>query len=203
MLWGLLILAFLCPEPSIYEAYAERDTSALRARLAVAPTLADSLLIRYRLYPLTQDDALIADLPDALLAGTADEYAWLSALWGYRVQRTGPVAMMRYGARSQTLLEAGRRLAPNNPWVLLVDAQSLLYRPRLVGGDPRAAGGRLASLHAVISHSPLCELPLEEVQLWQWRVAHRLGESSADSVRQVLLAGNPSALVREMLHAAW
>lgn len=174
--------------------YSRRDVPALRRLCADATGEAD-LLCRYRLYPLTQDAALVAGLPETAPAPTARAHALLSGLWGYRAARASALQLPRLGLRSLDLLRAARRLDAADPYVLLVEGQSLLFRPAIAGGDVRAALGRFRALrqHAGSGVSPM------EADVWIWYAMRRLGDRTADALRARLLAATPAPLYRDFL----
>ncbi len=123
-------------------AYAQQDADRLRALFDRASSRADSLLVRYRLYPLTEDASVLDGLPSSLSDGTAREYALLSGLWAYRAGEASIFSAVTYGRRSTNLLEEAKTQAPNAPFVLLVEGQSLLFRPSIAGKDPDGAARR-------------------------------------------------------------
>ncbi|PSQ73289.1 MAG: hypothetical protein BRD26_01100, partial [Bacteroidetes bacterium QH_1_64_81] len=83
----LLLLLSMMPPPfaqATQTAYAQQNAEKLRALFDRASSQSDSLLVRYRLYPLTEDEAVLDDLPSSLQNGTPRDYALLSGLWAYR-----------------------------------------------------------------------------------------------------------------------
>ncbi len=61
-----------------------------------------------------------------------------SSFLGYRMA-IHPIKAVTLGVKCQQLIQQAVRLAPNNPWVLLDQANALLYTPKLFGGDPNLA----------------------------------------------------------------
>lgn len=177
--------------------YARRDVDALR-RLCGGASGEEDLLCRYRLYPLTQDEALIARLPTAA-PQTARAHALLSGLWGYRAARAPLVRVPAYGGRSLDLLRAARALDADDPYVLLVEGQSLLFRPAIAGGDRRAALARFRTLRVHLDRQPEDGIARMEADLWIWYTLHRLGDRTAPALHRRLLAQQPPPLYRDFL----
>ncbi len=178
--------------------YARRDVAALR-RLCIGAAGEADLLCRYRLFPLTQDEALIARLPVAPPVPTARAAALLSGLWGYRAARAPLVRVPAYGGRSLDLLRMARRLDPTDPFVLLVEGQSLLFRPALAGGDRRGALVRFRALQTALARAPGDGISAMEADLWVWYALHRMGDRSAPALHERLLARTPPPLYRDFL----
>lgn len=174
--------------------YSRRDVAALR-RLCVGATGEADLLCRYRLYPLTQDAALIARLPTAAPAPTARAHALLSGLWGYRAARASAFQLPALGRRTLDLLRAARRLDATDPFVLLVDGQSLLFRPAIAGGDAREALSRFRTLRLHARDG----VSTTEADVWVWYALHRLRDAAADPLRRRLLGASPAPLYRDFL----
>lgn len=174
--------------------YARRDAGALRSLLARSQDRAVRLLCRYRLYPLTLDPAYLDDLPDDLDDASARELALLSGLWGYKVKDASVFKLRAYGRRSTELLERAKALDPDEPFVLLVEGQSLLYRPGILGGDKRAALDRFRRLAARLRHTPDRAITPFEADLWRWYTLAKLGDAEAPALRAALLAQNPPPL---------
>lgn len=61
-----------------------------------------------------------------------------SSLLGFRLA-IHPVKALTLGIQSKQLIAKAMSMAPNNPWVLLEQANALLYTPTLFGGDPQQA----------------------------------------------------------------
>lgn len=68
----------------------------------------------------------------------AEATAIYSSLLGFRLA-IHPVKALTLGIQSKQLLAKAMSMAPNNPWVLLEQANALLYTPTLFGGDPQQA----------------------------------------------------------------
>ncbi len=68
----------------------------------------------------------------------AEAIAIRSSFYGYRIA-INPLKGPFLGPRSQVILKEALAIAPTNPWVLLEQANALLYTPTLFGGDPTRA----------------------------------------------------------------
>ena len=203
-MWLLLLLMTPLSFASQVQAhYAQKDADALRAlceREAERGTFDEAdLLCRYRLYPLTEDDALLNDIPADLPSGSARERALLSGLWGYRAARAPLHKMMTYGRRAERLIEAARTLDPDDPYVLLIEGQALLFKPGFVGGDKGAALGRFRRLREVVERNPECGISAMEAELWAWYALQKMDAAEAPQLRQALLDQDPPPLYREFL----
>lgn len=181
--------------------YAQQNADALERLLKRAETRFEDLLCRYRLYPLTEDEALLDDLPEDLDDGSARELALLSGLWGYRAARASIFSAIRYGRRAERLIDEARARDPDDPYVLLVEGQSLIFKPAIAGRDEEAALQRFNRLCEVLrAASPDTGVSMTEAQLWRWYALHQLDMDSAPSVRDKLKASNPPPLYRQFLH---
>lgn len=179
--------------------YAQKNAQALEALLPQADGRAEVFLCRYRLYPLTEDAAHLGTLPERLDDGTARERALLAGLWGYRAARASFLQKIAYGRRSQALLDQARADDPDDPYLLLIEGQSLLFRPALAGGDARKALQRFRRLRAVIRNHPDAGIAPLEADLWTWYALYKLDDDAAPALRQRLLAQDPPLLYREFL----
>ncbi|ARA92404.1 hypothetical protein AWN76_003960 [Rhodothermaceae bacterium RA] len=191
------------PDPSVGDSarvlYAHKDVAALERLLAAAPTRADALLCRYRLYPLHRQERYLADLPADLPDGTARERALLAGLWGYRAGNASLYHAIRFGRRAEQLLAAAHALDPDDPFLLLIEGQSLLFKPRIAGGDARAALDRFRRLQEVIRRRPDEGIDPLEVEVWIWYTLNRLEDDAAPALRARLLAQDLPPLFREFL----
>ncbi len=196
----LLLLLALSPPDSLASLYAANDSAGLARLYARAPQSAgDDLLYRYRLYPLTDDPRYLDGLPDERACRTARDFALLSALWGWRAETAPPWKLPFYGLRTDGLLERARALDPDDPYVLLVGGQSLLFRPSLFGRDPEAALAAFERLREVLRATPAPGLSLFEPEVWVWYTLRALGRPHTDRVRDRLLAQDPPPLFRAFL----
>lgn len=193
-----LTLVTLTPD-STQLYYATRNVSALERACAEAPDRSMELLCRYRLYPLTEDERYLDDLPDELDDASARELALLAGLWGYRAARASFPSVIRHGMRASRLMEAAQALDPTDPYVLLIDGQSLLFRPRFAGGDREAALQVFRRLVGSVAAHPDAGISPMEAQLWIWYALDRLGRPEAAALKQRLLGQDPPPLYRQFL----
>jgi len=201
MLYICLLAVSLSPfAQTVQDAYAQEDAGRLRALLERAESRADSLLVRYRLYPLTENEAVLEDLPETLPDGSARELALLSGLWAYRAGEASIFSAVSYGRRSSRLLEAAKRADPDAPYVLLVEGQSLLFRPAIAGRDAEAAARRFDRLAALVQDAPQYGIAPMEARSWRWLALREAGHSeTADALHDTLRAENPAPLYRKFL----
>lgn len=187
------------PPDTLAVLYARKDRAALERFHARASSVGDDLLGRYRLYPLTRDARYLEDLPDADACRSARDFALLSALWAFRAAEAPAWKLPFYGRRADALLTRARALEPDDPYVLLVEGQSLLYRPAIFGGDAAAALERFERLRGVLQREPVAGLEPMEAEVWIWYTLRRLGRPHTERVRERLLAQDPPPLFREFL----
>ncbi|MEL6771802.1 MAG: hypothetical protein AAFP18_12115 [Bacteroidota bacterium] len=193
------VLSFATYSDSLATFYGSRDVTAMKRLYQDAATVEQRLLARYRLFPITQDGTYLDDLPDADEAESARELALLSALWAYRVANAPPWKVPTYGRRSEALLDRAKALDDDDPYVLLVDGQALLYKPSIFGGDVNAALVRFRHLRRVLPQHPHTGIPRVEADVWAWYAMHKLGHDAADGLREQLLAEQPPVLFRQFL----
>lgn len=197
----LALVLGLCFGDAAHLAYAHEDPEALRALVELARTREDTLLLRYRLYALTQRPGLIIDIPTDLDSASARELALLSALWGYRARDKGLLELYAVGRRTMRLLERALALDPRDALVTLIDAQSLLFRPAIAGGSTRRALARLRELQAQVGHAPTCGVSPLEVDAWLWYALVRSDDPAAASHRAALESQPLPPLYRRFLAA--
>ena len=186
---------------TVHALYAQQDADRLRQLLRTTETRDRDLLVRYRLYPLTEDVSIIDDLPAEIDDGTAREHALLAGLWAYRAGTVSVFKAIRYGRRSMRFLENAQALDPLNPYVLLVEGQSLLFRPSMAGGDAEAAAQSFQKLVGVLQSAPDAGISEMEARSWLWLALRECGERDrATSLHEELLAAQPPALYREFLN---
>lgn len=195
----LLLGLLMSPTDTLTTLYTHNDADGLARLHAQARTTSDDLLVRYRLYPLTQDARYVADIPDAEDCHSAQDYALLSALWAYRTVDAPPWKYPVYGIRSDNLLEHGRTLDPDDPYVLLVEAQSLFYRPGIFGGSTEEALAKFEELRDVLREHPTPGISPFEPEVWIWYSLRKLGRPNTDRIRDRLLARNPPPLFHQFL----
>jgi hypothetical protein len=198
-----LLIALMVPLPfaqEVQRAYAHQETDTLNTLLAEAGSRTDSLLVRYRLYPLTEDAALLDDLPTRLPDGSARETALLSGLWSYRAGEASIFSAVQYGRRSANILSRAKEQDPDDPYVLLVEGQSLLFRPAIAGRDAAAAADRFARLAARTDTT--AGITTTEAQVWRWLALKEAGHTSeARQLYERLLQDDLAPLYRQFLEA--
>ena len=184
----------------VQHAYAQQDAEALQSLLRRADSRADSLLSRYRLYPLTEDASLLDNLPKQLDDGSAREHALLSGLWSYRAGEASIFSAVSYGRRSANVLETAKKLDPDAPYVLLIEGQSLLFRPAIAGRDADAAADRFDRLAHMVEHTPSIGITTTEAQVWEWLALREAGHAEqASTLHKTLLSKSPPPLYRQFL----
>lgn len=177
----VLLLLLITMSPPFAEAtqtaYAQQNVTQLRALFDRASSQSDSLLVRYRLYPLTEEKAVLEGIPASLRDGSSRELALLSGLWAYRAGEDSFISAIRYGRRSTNLLEKAKAQDPDAPFVLLVEGQSLLFRPAIAGKDPHAAAQRFAQLAKVVKDGDVPGISWTEAQVWRCLALEEAGDS--------------------------
>lgn len=158
--------------------YAEQDVERLRAGLNSASSRMEDLLYRYRLYPLTEEASLLDDLPKTLDDGSARELALLSGLWAYRAGESSVLGALRYGRRSMNVLQAAKEQDPHDPFVLLVEGQSLLYRPSIAGRDADKAATCFRRLRTILETANGVPIDEEEAMIWHWIALQEANEDT-------------------------
>ncbi|GAB5519229.1 MAG: hypothetical protein RhofKO_14800 [Rhodothermales bacterium] len=195
MTLALLLTAMVSFADSTQHYYATRDVQSLSALCAQQRGEPVEWLCRYRLYPLTEDEAYLDDLPtDANAFDSPQTLALISGLWGYRAARGSIFTLPKYGRRSTNFLERAKEHDPNDPFVLLVEGQSLLFRPGIVGGDKEEALERFKTLQRVLPHCGDRGISSLEADLWVWYTMKRMDHPSAPDLKQELLDRHPPPL---------
>jgi hypothetical protein len=189
---------------TVASLYGQKDRAGLERLHRNVNTVSDELLLRYRLYPLARQSRILDDLPNEGECRSARDFALLSALWAYRLTEAPAWRVPAYGRRTDSLLRRGREIDPNDPFVLLIEGQSLLYRPGLFGGNAETALERFVKLRDLLrrheaERRPVAGLPALEADIWVWYTLRRLGRDGTDGLRDRLLAQNPPPLYREFL----
>jgi len=197
----LLLTVSLTFADSTQVHYAQQDADALTAMLDSADTRTEELMARYRLYPLTEDEAVIDGIPKELGPdASARELALLSGLWAYRAGETNIFNAVRYGRRSMNRLEEAEALDPDEPYVLLVKGQSLMFRPDIAGKDVPAAVDIFRNLTEVLHEHPKAGISDVEARSWLWLALKESGRAAeAEKLRDHLLATDPAPLYRQFL----
>jgi len=201
----VLLFAVMTASPfaqATQTAYAQRDVDRLRTLMEDASSRADSLLVRYRLYPLTEDESVLNDIPSSLSEGSAREHALLSGLWAYRAGEASLFSAIQYGRRSTRLLEEAKAHAPEAPFVLLVEGQSLLFRPSLAGKDPDAAAERFARLSETVAEDGGDGISRTEAQVWQCLALKEAARADeAEALRERLQSRDLPPLYHQFLES--
>jgi hypothetical protein len=195
----LLVLLISLPFETPSRYYAAKDVAALKAVCAEPDDREAKLLCAYRLYPLTEDEAYLRDLPTDLDEGTAREYALLAGLWGYRAGNASWIGAIRFGRNAEAAMQRALARDPDDPFVLLIQGQSLIFKPRIAGGDVRAGLERFERLIGILAVSADAEIELIEAEVWRWYALNRLQDPKAASLRRELLDRNPPPLFRDFL----
>ncbi len=196
---ALLFLFMSIFPDSLHVLYEEGDIEGLEALCEEPENLVTDLMCRYRLYPLTENEALLEDIPTSLDDGSATEFALLSGLWGYKTGNASAFQMPRFGMRSNRLMTRAKEKNPLNPLVLLINGQSLLYRPSFIGGDDRQALEQFELLRRVVPNNPEYGVSKIEADMWYWYTLEKLGKSEATSMREELLESDPPPTFRDFI----
>ena len=187
---------------SVQARYAEQDAAALRRMLEQAEDrLEATFLCRFRLYPLTRDAADLGELPREAEDTSARTRALLSGLWGYRAAEASVFKLLTAGRHAQRLLDEARDLDPVDPYVLLVEGQSLLFRPGFAGGDRELALRRFRQLASVLENRERIGIADIEARVWVWRALLELDDPEAPPLRDKLLSQDPPPLYRAFLES--
>jgi hypothetical protein len=195
----LLLLGGICFGDMAHDAYASGDAHALRELVPLAQSREDTLLLRYRLYALTQSRGLIFDIPEDLDSASERELALLSALWGYRTQDANLIELAVVGRRTMKLLNRALDVDPNDPLVTLIDAQSLLFRPGIAGGSKERGLERLEQLRTRIASASSCGVTPLEAEVWYWYALEKNGDPRAREISAGLQARDLPPLYRGFL----
>lgn len=201
MLSVFLLTVSLTFADSAQALYANQDADGLRQLLASADTRTERFIAKYRLYPLTEDEAVIEDIPSELGPNaSARELALLAGLWAYRAGEANIFNAIRYGRRSMNRLEEAQARNPSEPYVLLVEGQSLMFRPDVAGKDVPAAVQRFRSLVDQLSEYPESGISEPEARSWLW-LALRESDShqEADEIHSTLLTQDIGPLYTQFL----
>ena len=196
---GLVLAILPSRADSVEHYYSLGDVDALQALCAEPLSREEDLMCRYRLYPLTTDRDLISEIPTALDDGSARENAMLAGLWGYRASSGSLFNMIRCGRRASRLISAARELDPEEPFVLLIEGQSFLFRPGMFGGDSGRALQLFRQLQRVTGRHQSAGISTLEADLWVWLALKRLGDPAADAVRESIESRSPPPMYRDFL----
>ncbi|MFB6247307.1 MAG: hypothetical protein ABEL97_01915 [Salinibacter sp.] len=182
MIGVLLLVSLAATSPPTFaqrvqRAYAHQNPDTLRTLLAQADSQSDSLLVRYRLYPLTENATVLQDIPRRPDDDSARAWALLSGLWSYRAGEASIFSAVGYGRHSANLLETARARDPDDPYVLLVGGQSLLFRPAIAGKDPGKAAERFARLAQKAKQGAADGITVVEARTWEWLARREAGQT--------------------------
>ena len=196
---ALVVLVGSSRADSVQHFYAQADAEALRAICRTVDSVYEDLLCRYRLYPLTADAALLDDLPTELEGAGAREMAILAGLWGYRATSGSILSKIRSGRKASRWLSEAKALAADEPFVLLIEGQSFLFRPAIFGGDDHRALEVFRKLQRSLDSTGTADITPLEADLWIWFTLTRLEDPAALTVRESIERRNPPPLFADFL----
>jgi hypothetical protein len=179
--------------------YAHQNVAAIQRLHRRAQTREDRLLCLYRLFPLTQNERLLTDIPAESSARTARELSLIAALWAYRTANAPVTRMPTYGRRSERILNQALSRDAQEPYALLVRGQSLLYKPRVFGGNPAEARRTFEQLRTVLARRSVPGIHPFEAEIWIWMAVRKTDEAAGRALQQQLLARRPPPLFRQFL----
>lgn len=180
-------------------AYGRKDIATLKRLLASTKNQLDRFLVLYRLYPLTQDESLIQNIPTGLAStASARELALLAALWSYRINEDKTL-LISAGMRMDGLIKAAGKRNSQEPFYLLIDGQSYFYRPNMFGGSYEKALQRFTACRDALIRTPISGMDRLDAEVWIWLTMHKMKASNANSFKQELLKRNLPAVYREFL----
>ena len=96
-------------------------------------------------------------------------------------------------------MDQAKALDPTEPFVLLIDGQSLLFRPKIFGGSKLEALDQFNQLCEVLSDTPSSGISMIEAGLWVWYTRKKMNDKTASALRSELLAKNPPPLYKAFL----
>jgi stage V sporulation protein SpoVS len=188
-----------CFGDQVQVAYNNRNAREVRRLMNAATNQSDKFLAIYRLYPLTEDGTILANLPADPNRENAKDKALLSALWSYKINEDRSL-MMTLGTRIIRLLNSSERLNAQNPFVLLIVGQSLLYKPAVFGGSAARALQKFQALKRQIQAEAICGLSIWDADVWIWYAMHKKRDRGAEAFKQELYRNNPPVIYREFLN---
>jgi hypothetical protein len=194
------LAASLTVGDSLTHYYAQLDTSAIdRLYRRQARTLRDRLLCRYRLFPMTLDDAYLANIPNDQGLTSARDLSLVAALWAYKAANSSAIHLPTYGRRSERILNRALEIDPTEPYALLVKGQSLYYKPSWFGGDAAEAKKTFEQLRQVLARRRVPGIHPFEAEVWIWMAVRKLDANQGRVLQRRLLAQNPPPLFRQFL----
>ena len=179
--------------------YAMYDTEAIKRLYGQARTTEERLLCTYRLFPLTQDDHWLENLPEESELRTARELALLAAHWAFKAANAPVWRLPTYGRRSEGILRHAQAINSDEPYALLIDGQSLYYKPAIFGGDAEKAKTRFERLRTVLHGRTVPGIHAFEPEVWIWMCLRKMDNPIAGRLRDQLLARRPPPLFRQFL----
>jgi hypothetical protein len=107
---------------------------------------------------------------------------------------------VQYGRRSANILTRAKEQDPDEPYVLLIEGQSLLFRPAIAGRDPTAAADCFERLAAQADTT--AGITTTEAQVWRWLALKEAGHAdAAQRIHDRLLRDDLAPLYRQFLEA--
>lgn len=179
--------------------YATHNTDAIKRLHRQALTTEERLLCSYRLFPLTQDESWLEDLPEESELRTARELALLAAHWAYKAANAPAWRLPTYGRRSEGILRRAQEVNFDEPYALLIDGQSLYYKPAIFGGDAEQAKSRFERLRTVLHGRTVPGIHSFEPEIWIWMCLRKMENPIAPQLREQLLGRRPPPLFRQFL----
>ncbi len=184
------------------DAYGNKEVDILKNRLQLASGQREKLEVIYRLYPLTEDENLLSDLPaSAESPDSATELALLAALWTWKGDRSNIFNRIPRIMKGVKMLDRAKEINPDNPLTLLIDGQALIFKPGIAGGSVSKALDTFERLHSLLVERPVCEVAVYEVESWIWYCLHRMEDPQADAYRDEFLASDPPPLFRDFVRS--
>jgi len=178
-------------------AYGNIETETIRQVYEHPSSRLQYLHALYRLYPLTEDKQLLDDIPSDLGSDApAGEMALLSALWTWRGSRASLFRKLPMIMKGVRMLDRARQVDSEDPLVQLVYGQSLIFKPKIAGGDFRKALTAMRYLRQQLEVNPTCEVSIPEVDSWIYYCLHLLNDPEEDRFKQTYLQSNPPRLFR-------
>lgn len=185
---------------SLATYYARQDTSGVeRLFRRHAQTQEQKLLCRYRLFPMTLDDGYLDDIPSERGVTSARQLSLIAAMWAYKAANGPAWSLPRYGRRSERILNQALARDAEEPYALLIQGQSLLYKPRLFGGNASEAQATFEQLRTVLRSRRAPGIHPFEAEVWIWMAVRKQDRAEGARLQRRLLARNPPALFRTFL----
>ena len=184
---------------SLTHYYVRNNVAGVRGLRRQARSREERLLVTYRLFPLTMDRGVIANIPSDAGVTSARELALIAAHWAYRAANGPKINLPTHGRRSERILNRAKEANANDPYVLLVEGQSLLYKPGIFGGDAAEAKAVFQRLKRALGSRGVTGLHPFEADVWIWMCERKLNPSGANAMKRRLLARRPPPMFRQFL----